>query len=234
MSDIFTINNKVQAALEKKFQEHRIIFWYDDKAELTGLFDGLRIPEVEKLIIENNEFTLKHRLLIEQPHQRFLIYQPKPRPIDNENWLLDILLSNFEFHTEASSLFLHDLELPPEFKPMIQQHEAFFTNEKRISELKTLLEPEDRESKIRLKMISILCNCEADWEKVLYSLFAEILKEKQDKFKSIEKYGLHIFFWEVIERKFNYKAPSPGIKDFLLQLINDNFQRSIPNGKATL
>lgn len=234
MPDIFTINNKVQAALEKKFQEHRIIFWYDDKAELTGLFDGLRIPEVEKLIIENNEFTLKHRLLIEQPHQRFLIYQPKPRPIDNENWLLDILLSNFEFHTEASSLFLHDLELPPEFKPMIQQHEAFFTNEKRISELKSLLEPEDRESKIRLKMISILCNCEADWEKVLYSLFAEILKEKQDRFKSIEKYGLQFFFWEVIERKFNYKATSPGIKDFLLQLINDNFQRSIPNGKATL
>lgn len=234
MAELFTLNNKVQAALEKKFQEHRIIFWYDDKAELTALFDNLQIPEVEKLIIENNEFTLKHRLLIERPNQRFLIYQPKPRPADNENWLLDILLSNFEFHTEASSLFLHDLELPPEFKPMIQQHEEFFTNEKRISELKALLEPEDRESKIRLKMISILCSCEADWEKVLYSLFAEIQKERQDRFKSIEKFGLHLFFWEVIERKFNYKSTSPGIKDFLLQLINDNFQRSIPNGKPTL
>lgn len=234
MSDIFTINNKVQAALEKKFQEHRIIFWYDDKAELTGLFDGIQIPDVEKLVIENNEFTLKHRMLIGQPNQRFLVYQPKPRPVDNENWLLDILLSNFEFHTEAASLFLHDLELPPEFKPLIQQHEGFFTNEKRITELKALLEPEDRESKIRLKMISILCSCEADWEKVLYILFAEIQKEKQDRFKSIEKYGLHVFFWEVIERKFNYKATTPGIKDFLLQLINDNFQRSIPNGKATL
>ena len=234
MNDIFTMNNKVQAALEKKFEEQRIIFWYDDKADFTGLFESLQLPEVEKIVIENNEFTLKHRLLITQPHHRFLVYQPKPRPIDTENWLLDILLSNFEFHTEASSLFLHDLELPPEFKPMIQQHEGFFTNEKRISELKALLEPEDRESKIRLKMISILCNCEADWEKVLYSLFAEILKEKQDKFKSIEKYGLHVFFWEVIERKFNYKAATPGVKDFLLQLINDNFQRSIPNGKATL
>ncbi len=151
----FTINNKVQAALEKMFQEHRIIFWYDDKAKLTGLFESLRIPEVEKLIIENNEFTLKHRLLIEQPHQRFLIYQPKPKPLDNENWLLDILLSNFEFHTEPSSLFLHDLELPPEFKPMILQHEAFFTNEKRISELKSLLEPEDRESYLIKRCIPV-------------------------------------------------------------------------------
>jgi len=234
MNDIFTVNNRVQGSLEKKFREHRIIFWYDDKAEFTGLLESLQIPEVEKLLIENNEFTLKHRLLITQPHQRFLVYQPKPKPIDNENWLLDILLSNSEFHTAPSSLYLQDLELPPEFKPMIQQHEGFFTNEKRISELKALLEPEDRESKIRLKMISILCSCEADWEKILYSLFAEILKEKQDKFKSIEKLDLHVFFWEVIERKFNYKAATPGIKDFLLQLINDNFQRSIPNGKATL
>ena len=68
MNDIFTVNNRLQGSLEKKFQEHRIIFWYDDKAELTGLFDDLQIPEVEKLLIENNEFTLKHRLLITQPH----------------------------------------------------------------------------------------------------------------------------------------------------------------------
>ena len=234
MSDIFTMNNKVQAALEKKFQEHRILFWYEGKAELTSLFDNLQIPGVEKLMIENNEFTLKHRMLILQPNQRFLVYQSKPRPIDNENWLLDILLSNFEFQTEASALFLNDLELPPEFKPLIQQHEGFFTNEKRISELKALLEPDDREGKIRLKMISILCGCEADWEKVLYNLFAEIQKEKQDRFKAIEKFGLNLFFWEAIERKFNYKSANPGIKDFLLQLINDNFQRSIPNGKAVL
>ena len=234
MSDIFTMNNKVQAALEKKFQEHRILFWYDAKAEFTGLFDGLQIPGVEKLIIENNEFSVKYRMLIGQPKQRFLVYQSRPRPADNENWLLDILLSNFEFHTDASALFLNELELPAEFKPLIGQHESFFTNEKRISELKSLLEPGDSESKVRLKMISTLCDCEADWEKVLYCLFAEIQKDKQDKYKSLEKYGLHSFLWDYIEKKFNYSAPTPGIKDFLLQLVNDNFQRSIPNGKPSL
>ena len=88
MQDMFTIHTKVQAALEKLFQQHRLVFWYDEKAEMTGLFNSLQIAEVEKVVIENNEFTLKHQLLIERPTQHFLLYQAKAKPIDNENWLL--------------------------------------------------------------------------------------------------------------------------------------------------
>lgn len=234
MVDISTINNKVQLALEKLFSQHRLVFWYDDKAEMTDLFENIEIFEVEKLVIENNEYTLKHKLLIEQPTQRFLIYQAKEKPLDNENWLLDLLLSNYEFHTEASSLFLQDLDLPSEFKPLVQQHEAFFTNQKRINDLKTLLEPEDRESKIRLKMLCILCNCETEWEKVLYALYDEAYKGKQEKYKAIEKFVLGGFLWETIEKKYGYKSTHPAIKDFLLQLIQDNYERTIPAGKPAL
>jgi len=234
MQDLFTINTKVQAALEKLFQQHRLIFWYDDKTEMTGLFQSLQIPQVDKVVIENNEFTLKHKFLVEQPTQRFLIYQPKAKPEDNENWLLDLLLSNYEFHTEASSLYLQDLELPQEFKSLIQQHEEFFANEKRINDLKALLEPEDMETKIRLKMLSVICSSEPEWEKVLYALFAEALKKKLDKYKSIEKFGLSAFLWETIEKRYNYKSTSPAIKDLLVQLVQDNFERSIPFGKLTL
>lgn len=234
MQDMFTINTKVQAALEKLFQQHRLVFWYDEKAEMTGLFNSLQIAEVEKVVIENNEFTLKHQLLIELPTQHFLLYQAKAKPIDNENWLLDLLLSNYEFHTEASSLYLQDLDLPQEFKSLVQQHEEFFANEKRINDLKALLEPEDRESKIRLKMLSIICATEPEWEKVLYALFAEAYKNKQDKYKAIDKFGLSGFFWETIEKKYNYKSSTPTIKDCLLQLVQDNFERSISAGKPSL
>ena len=234
MNNLFSINNKVQAALEKLFQQHRLVFWYDDKAEMTDLFNSLQIAEVEKVIMENNEFTLKHQLLIEQPSQHFLVYQAKPKPIDNENWMLDLLLANYEFHTEASSLYLQDLDLPPEFKSLIQQHEEFFANEKRINDLKALLEPDDRESKIRLKMLSIICASEPEWEKALYALFAEAFKNKQDKYKAIEKFGLSSFLWETIEKKYKYTATIPTIKDCLLQLVQDNFERSISTGKPTL
>jgi uncharacterized protein (TIGR02687 family) len=234
MQDMFTINSKVQSALEKLFLHHRLVFWYDEKGEMTDLFNSLQIPNVEKVIIDNNEFTLKHQLLIEQPTQYFLLYQAKAKPIDNENWMLDLLLSNYEFHTEASSLYLQDLDLPQEFKSLVQQHEEFFTNEKRINELKALLEPEDRESKIRLKMLSIVCATEPEWEKILYALFAEAYKNKQDKYKAIVKFRLDDFLWETIEKKYNYKSSTSTIKDCLLQLVQDNFERSIGIGKPTL
>ena len=234
MPDIFTQNNKIESALEKLFQQHRIVFWYDDKAEMTEMFDTLQLDNVSKVIIENNEFTLKHRILLEEPSQRFLLYQPTPKPEEDENWLLDLLLSNFEFHTEASFLYLQDLELPQEFKSLIQAHEEFFANQKRINDLKTLLEKDDRESKIRLKMLCVICNCEPELEKVLYTLFDEIQKDKQDKYKAIEKFNLTVFFWETIEKKYNYKSATPTIKDLLIRLIQDNLERSIPEGKPVL
>ena len=234
MSDLFSINTKVSGALEKLFEQHRLVFWYDDKAEMTGLFESLDVPEVVKVVLENNEFTLKHRFLIEEPTQKFLIYQAKPKPEDNENWLLDLLLSNYEFRTEASSLYLQDLELPQEFKSLIQQHEEFFGSQKRLSDLKALREPEDRESKLRLKMLAVICGVEPEWEKVLYALFLEVFKGKQDKYKAIERFDLAGFFWDNIAKTYQYKSHAVAIKDFLLRLVQDNLERSLPNGKPSL
>ena len=55
---------------------------------------------------------------------------------DNENWLLDLFLSYYKFHTEASCLYLKVLDLSQEFKSLVQANEEFFGNEKRIKELK--------------------------------------------------------------------------------------------------
>ena len=233
MPDIFTINNKLKESLEKIFQQHRLVFWYDTNAEFNDLFASTQIAGVVNLKMDNNEFSIKHRLLFDEPTSKFLIYQAKAKPEDNENWLLDLLLSNYEFQTEASSLYLQDLDLSIEYKNLVQSHEEFFVNQTRIEQLKSILEKDDTESKIRLKMLSVICNSDPEWEKVLYSLFAEAIKSKSDKYKSIEKFNLSSFFWEVVERKYNYKSANPTIKDLILQLFKDNFDRSI-DGKSTL
>lgn len=227
MPDIFTINTKLKESLEKIFQQHRLVFWYDANAEFNDLFASTQIAGVVNLKLDNNEFSVKHRLLVDEPSNKFLIYQAKAKPVDNENWLLDLLLSNYEFQTEASSLYLQDLDLSIEYKNLVQSHEEFFVNQIRIEQLKSILEKDDTESKIRLKMLSVICNCDPEWEKVLYSLFAEAIKSKSDKYKSIEKFNLSSFVWEVVERKYNYKSANPTIKDLILQLFKDNFDRSI-------
>lgn len=45
MQDLFTLNTKVQAALEKLLQQNLLLFWHDEKAKMTGLFNSLQIPE---------------------------------------------------------------------------------------------------------------------------------------------------------------------------------------------
>jgi len=44
MSELSALNGKVQSALEKLFLQHRLLFWYDDKAEMKELFDAIEIP----------------------------------------------------------------------------------------------------------------------------------------------------------------------------------------------
>ena len=69
-------SNKIEQALDKLFAQGnkgRLVFWYDEKKELRADFDALQLDGVEKVIVENNEYALKYRMLKEQPKQKFLI-----------------------------------------------------------------------------------------------------------------------------------------------------------------
>lgn len=59
--------SQLTQVLTNLFDRHRIVFWYDEKRELRGEFDALVLSGVEKIVLENNEFGVKHRLLRQQP-----------------------------------------------------------------------------------------------------------------------------------------------------------------------
>jgi len=75
--------SKIQSALTKLYQQHRIIFWYDDKQEMLDEYDALEIAGVKKLELNNNEFGLKVRMCVEEPHQKFLVMPSNPSPSIN-------------------------------------------------------------------------------------------------------------------------------------------------------
>lgn len=234
MQDLFSVSEKVLTTLEKLFQQHRLVFWYDDRAEMKELFESLQLGEIQKLVVQNNEFNIKYQVLVETPNQKYLIYQPKPMPANQDNWLLDLVLSHTVFNTDPSSLILQELNLPAEYKTFVQQHHGFFAAEKYLTELKPMLEPEDRLDKITLKMLSVICQCEVEWEKILYVLFAEATREKREKYQAIQKFALDGWFWETIGNKYGFRSPQKSVKELIVSLINDDFQRKIPNGKPAL
>jgi uncharacterized protein (TIGR02687 family) len=230
--------NRIQQALSRLFQKHRVVFWYDDKKELRDAFEALAIEGVEKLEIQNNEFGIKHKLLRESPKQSFLVYKEGKQPESLDNWLLDVELANTTFRTDQVAIWLSELELPNEFTEIVEDHTAFFDTakakvqaEKRKTTLKKLLSNEDTLSKIRLKMLAVCTGAtqlaDARIDLILEFLLAELVKPKQPLFSLIQRCALDCFLWEQVERLYGYSSEQPSIKDFAIELFKSCYSMGI-------
>lgn len=79
------MKDRIEQSLKAYFEETRIVFWYDDKAEFKTIFEELELQNIEKIILHNNEFAVKYHVLREEPKQKFLIYQASPKPDNSQN-----------------------------------------------------------------------------------------------------------------------------------------------------
>jgi len=166
--------NKIAQALEKRFEKHRIVFWYDAKKKLRKDYEKLEFPDIEKIELNNNEFRVKHRILREEPDKKFLLYHEGEAPSDLDNWLLDVQLASEEFRTDQSAIWLNELGLGIEFTDIVNDHAVFFNIAKRREKLKKLLSSDDTQNAVRIKMLAvcaasdpriddILENCGTGW-----------------------------------------------------------------------
>ena len=241
--------NRIQLALLRLFEKHRIVFWYDEKKELRDDFESLKLENIEKVEIQNNEFMLKHCMLREAPRRSFLVYKEGGRPGDLQNWLLDIELDNAEFSTDQSAIWLSELELPQQFLELVEQHAVFFDSsksakqaEQRKAKLRKLIEPDDTMSAVRLKMLSVCAGgsqtADARVDVICEKLLDELVHTKQPVYSLIQRCGLDSFLWDQIDRHFGYVSDSPSVKDFSIELFKSCYAMSIfeakPKDKVTL
>jgi antitoxin component YwqK of YwqJK toxin-antitoxin module len=89
--------NKIEESLNKIFQDHRVVFWYDDQGKMVDQFDEVSMDGVEKIAVDNNEFAIKFKILKGQPAGKFLLYFANGEKPMSENWLLDLQLAYKEF-----------------------------------------------------------------------------------------------------------------------------------------
>lgn len=212
---------RLQNALAKSFERQRIVFWYDAQGDWWPEFDSLQLSGVEKVCLQNNEFGVKHRLIREAPNQKFLLYfRNQARPEDTQNWLLDQLLDQGEpFFPDRASLALIEVGLPPEFKAITEVHFEFFRSQERATKLKEWLEPTDKERDVRRKMMAVVCKTEPVFEVMLLALLGDLAKDKDERWKTLEKFKLVEFWWEEMGVQFGYLSEAPVLLDFLLALF---------------
>lgn len=215
--------NEITQALTRLFRDHRIVFWYDTMQELQAEYEAVDLPGVEKVVLGQNQFGLKHRMLRERPLQKFLLYHLGPPPADLDNWLLDVQLAQGEFRADQVGLWLHELGLPVEFTELVAGHADFFKNAQRRSALKALLKPDDTAVRIRLKLTAVCANAEPRLDDVLEHLMAELAQEQDEKIRLIQRCGLEPFLWQRAQLVYGYHSDTPGIRDFAITLFKSAY-----------
>ena len=215
--------NRIEEALQRLFEKNRIVFWYDGKKELEDQFQSFSLPGVQKLEVTNDEFSIKHQLLVEKPEDKFLLYFKHEQPELIDNWLLDLELSNFVFHTDQEALFLQELELPMHLKEIVQQHVEFFRSKERRQKLKELITPEEGEDELRTKMLAVVFGTANISSLSFLQAHIHALAEGNDSIeKELERFKLQDHYWNAIAKKYNYQSEEPGIYDFLIEVFTAN------------
>lgn len=210
---------QIYAALTRLFERHRIVFWYDAKRELRAEFEALALPGVEKIELRNNQFGVKHRILRQEPRQKFLLYHAGPPPADADNWLLDVQLAHAEFRADQAALWLAELGLGFEFASLAADHAEFFRSARRRQALRQTLQAGDTAGQIRLKMLAICANAEPRLDEVLEALLGELAEGREEKIRLVQRAGLAGFLWQQVERAYGYTSPAPGVRDFAIELF---------------
>lgn len=211
----------VRPHLERRFIDHRVVFWHDPEAQYAGELETLDLHGVSTLTVANNEYGIRHRLLLDKPDDKFLVYRPGPVPPDAANWLLDLELAYGVFAADRSSLVSQDLGLTAEgISEVVQQHEKFFNSGKRVESLKELLLPEDDALRLQAKMSAVvLGQKEHTLEEITRTLLAENARDQTAKYDSLSDFGFEVFFWQGVEDIYGYKSHEPGMGDFVMWIF---------------
>lgn len=214
----------ITRGLQAQFERHRIVFWYDDKQELREAFDEVSLPDVTKIEIQNDEFSIKHRVLKQGPDQKFLIYKHGPEPEKlTDNWLLDVQMAHGVFQATQTQVLLAELGLDLGFADTLAAHEEFFRSKKRTEDLKAILDPEDDRISLRFKLLLIATGSDQDIEGVVGSLFAEQANQSDEIQRLLKRCNLEEFLWDQLERRYGYVTEEPSISDFALELFKSCF-----------
>ena len=215
---------RIHDSLQRVFQRHRLVFWYDATGEWAETFKAFADETVAKLTVAGNEFGTKVRVVRDpNPEAKFLIYVPTARPADADNWLLDLLLQGYEYKADKASLALQDVGLPHDFLHLAEDHAPYFTNGKRVDALRELIHKDDQSPEIRLKMMSVLAGTAVEVDALLLQFLGgnvEVELIASDPVaECLGSAALVEPFWKEVERLFGYASSTPSLRDFAVSLF---------------
>lgn len=205
-----------------KAHGRHVAFWYDETGEHSQRVDDLAAElGVTVARVEGNEFAIKHRLLIEQPTEPFIVYRDGPAPTGIDNWLLDLEYAYGVFHADKAALVGDDLGIPDAVaRPIVGAHPSFFNSADRRERLKKRLGADDDEKRVLAKMSAVLLKTEQhSLSELARRLLVETAADEHTGWTQLSDHGLTGFFWEGVKNTYGYAADVPTLDDFVLWIF---------------
>lgn len=225
------MNDTLLSNLTKQFESHRVVFWYDPSSEFSDQLDVM--PDGVTLIraSEYNDFAIKYRILTEEPEKKFLVYYEKDEPEYEDNWLLDIQLSNTVFRTDKESILLSDLNLPHSFMGTLRKHLPFFDNKKLVKKLNSLISPDMSEEAFEHLLLAITAGEDSFNLQMIIDSLVAAYADDGELYETVKEYGLDQLLWNDIASLYGYSKENPSIEDFYLSVFETSLQHFL--GSAT-
>ena len=235
MSDGSYLEAKKQ--LENMFKKptgnRHIVFWYDEpknfEEDIKKEIDDNSFDDAKIIFYNNNPFTIKTLLEVEDTKSNYLIYLPCKRPADVENWLLDTLLYSEEYYADMVALTMRKLNLESSnLRDVISRHISFFDSQDRKNQLLKRIDLNDNTNPHELELAMMAALVKSDYAKIEYIL-KEIMFDTS-KYDLFVKFGFDKLFWDLVGEMYFYSGEEKVdtlIKSFLITSVAENKQLSI-------
>ena len=204
-----------------------IIFWYDETQTFIEEIKNDSFDNAKIVVYENNPFSIKTLLEIEDTKSNYLIYFPCKRPADVENWLLDTLLYSEEYYADVVALTMRNLGLETsKLREVIQRHLSFFENKQRVADLQKRLPINDAVSPEDMELSMMASLVRADYSKIEQILLEIIFDvDSGKKYNELEKYNFKNDFWTMVSEQYFYSGEESVdtlIRSFLITSVSQN------------
>lgn len=197
---------EIENIFAKAGSQRKVIFWYDAPKNFKEDIENDTFVNCKVLICNQNEFEIKKTIEHDDTSSNFLVYVPNERPVDNENWLLDILMYSEEYYADTVALTMRRLGITnTDLRKVIENHVKFFDSEARTKKLNTyvVVNNETTPNELRVAMMAVLTKAQAN---NIESVLKELVFEDDDhsKYKDLVKFRFEDAFWNAVCDLYNY------------------------------
>lgn len=203
---------EAKAQLDKMFKKQtdfrHIIFWYDPQKDFIDEIKNDSFENAKIVMYNNNPFSLKVLLEIEDTTSNYLLYFSCEKPKDIDNWLLDILLYSEEYYADITALTMRKLGLETSnLRGVINEHLTFFDSKERINQLQKRINITDKTSQFDFEMAMMGVLTKAEYDKIDYIVKELIFEfENGKKYKDLDKYNFKNTLWNLIGEHYYYSG----------------------------